>query len=170
MSNPGRKHWKAIKWLLRYLKGTSKIALCFSKNDVILEGYFDADFGGCLDTRKSTTGFIALSTIKVKYMAISKASKEMIWLKNFLEELGKKQCDSALYSDNQSAIHLAKNPMFHANTKHIQLRYHFIRGLINDGTLLLKKILGLENPTDMLTKVVTIENLKLCIVSTDLHG
>nr|KYP76617.1 Retrovirus-related Pol polyprotein from transposon TNT 1-94 [Cajanus cajan] len=58
MSNPGRKHWEAVKWLLRYLKGTSKIALCFSKNDVILEGYFDANLRGCSNTRKSTIGFV----------------------------------------------------------------------------------------------------------------
>nr|KYP43437.1 Retrovirus-related Pol polyprotein from transposon TNT 1-94 [Cajanus cajan]KYP43440.1 Retrovirus-related Pol polyprotein from transposon TNT 1-94 [Cajanus cajan]KYP43442.1 Retrovirus-related Pol polyprotein from transposon TNT 1-94 [Cajanus cajan] len=117
VSNLGRKYWEAIKWLLRYLKGTSKISLCFSKND-ILEGYFDANLGGCSDTRKSTTGFVfivggtivswmsrlqksvALSTTEAEYMAISKVGKEIIWLKNFLEELGKKQCDNALYSDN----------------------------------------------------------------------
>nr|KYP74579.1 Retrovirus-related Pol polyprotein from transposon TNT 1-94 [Cajanus cajan] len=55
MSNPGRKYWEAVKWLLRYLKGTSKIALCFSKNNIILEGYCDADLGDCSNTRKSTT-------------------------------------------------------------------------------------------------------------------
>nr|KYP73799.1 Retrovirus-related Pol polyprotein from transposon TNT 1-94 [Cajanus cajan] len=94
MSNPGKKHWEAIKWLLRYLKSTSKIALCFSKNDVILEGYSDANLGGCSDTRKSTTGFvftvggivvtwmsqlqksIALSTTEAEYMAISEAVKK----------------------------------------------------------------------------------------------
>ncbi|KAL9266778.1 Retrovirus-related Pol polyprotein from transposon TNT 1-94-like protein, partial [Drosera capensis] len=173
MSNPGRKHCEAVKWLLRYLKGTSKTSLRFSKNDVVLEGYSDADLGGCSDTRKSTTGFVftvggttvswmsrlqksvALSTTEAEYMALSEAGKEMIWLKNLLEELGRKQDDSVLYSNSQSAIHLAKNPVFHAKTKHIQLRYHFIRGLISDGTLSLRKILGSKNPADMLTKGVT---------------
>ena len=91
-------------------------------------------------------------------------------MKSFLDELGKKQVDSSLYSDSQSAIHLAKNPVFHARTKHIQLRYHFIRGLTSDGTLSLKKVLGSKNPADMLTKVVTTEKLKLCIASAGLHG
>ena len=113
---------------------------------------------------------VALSTTEAEYMAISEASKEMIWLKNSLEELGKKQADSALYSDSQSAIHLAKNPVFHARTKHIQLRYHFTRELISNGTLSLKKILGSKNPADMLTKVVTSEKLKLCIASTGLQN
>ncbi|KAD5508939.1 hypothetical protein E3N88_16642 [Mikania micrantha] len=56
--------------------------------------------------------------------------------------------DSPLYCDNQSAIHLGKNPVFHGKTKHIQQRYHFIRGLINDGTLMLEKIKGTKNPAD----------------------
>nr|KYP41692.1 Retrovirus-related Pol polyprotein from transposon TNT 1-94 [Cajanus cajan] len=58
ISNPGRKHWEAVKWLLRYMKGTSKIALYFSKNDVVLERYSNVDLGGCSDTRKRTTRFV----------------------------------------------------------------------------------------------------------------
>ena len=108
---------------------------------------------------------VSLSTTEAEYMAISEAAKEMIWLKNFLKELGKEQNSSALFSDSQSAIHLAKNPVFHARTKHIQLRYHHIRGLVEDGTIALKKILGAENPADMLTKSVTIQKLRLCMVS-----
>ena len=58
MSNPRKEHWKTVKWLLRYLKGTSKVALCFRRGDVTFEGFSDADLDGCLDTRKSTTGSI----------------------------------------------------------------------------------------------------------------
>jgi len=58
MSNTRRKHWEVVKWILCYLKRTSKTVLCFSKNDVIFEGYFDADLGGSSDTRKSTTWFV----------------------------------------------------------------------------------------------------------------
>ncbi|CAH9126150.1 unnamed protein product [Cuscuta epithymum] len=112
---------------------------------------------------------VALSTTEAEYMAIAEAAKEMIWLKNFLSELGMKQGDCDLYCDNQSAIHLAKNPVFHSRTKHIKMRYHFIRELIEDGTInLKKKILGTKNPADMLTKAVTTEKLKLCMASTGL--
>ena len=76
----------------------------------------------------------------------------------------------ALYSDNHSVIHLAKNSVFHTRMKHIQLRYHFIRELISNGTLSLNKILGSNNPVDMLTKVVANEKLKLCITSIGLHN
>lgn len=58
MSNLGVEHWEAVKWLIRYLKGTSKVALCFKRRDVILEGFSNADLGACLDTRKSTTRYI----------------------------------------------------------------------------------------------------------------
>ncbi|GJS17908.1 retrovirus-related pol polyprotein from transposon TNT 1-94 [Tanacetum coccineum] len=109
MSNPGRGHLKAVKWLLRYLKGTSKATLCFIRKEVVLEGFSDLDNGGCLDSGKSTTSYVftvggiavnwmsriqkcvAMSTTKVEYMAIAEVGKELVWLKNFLEELDKAQ-------------------------------------------------------------------------------
>ena len=105
MSNPGKEHWEAVKWLLRYLKGTSKTALCFSKKSVVLEGFTDADLGGYSDSGKSTTGYVftiggttiswmsrlqksvALSTTEAEYMAIAEAAKELIWLKNSYQNL-----------------------------------------------------------------------------------
>ncbi|KAL8097980.1 hypothetical protein AgCh_030926 [Apium graveolens] len=124
MSNPGRKHCEAVTWLLRYLKGTSKVALCF------------------ISWMSRLQKSVSLSTTEAEYMAIYEASNEMIWLKNFLEELGRKQANSALSCNSLSDIHLTKNLMFHTRTKHIQLRYHFTRELISSGTLSLKKILG----------------------------
>jgi hypothetical protein len=181
MADPGPEHWEAVKWILRYLKGTSGMALCFSGRSANLQGFVDADLGGDVDGRKSTSGYVftfgntaiswmsrlqkcvALSTTEAEYIAISEAGKEMVWLKNFLKEIGKEQDKSVLFSDSQSALCLAKNPVFHSRTKHIQLKYHYIREKINDGTLSLEKILGAENPADMLTKGVTTEKLRLCI-------
>ena len=87
-----------------------------------------------------------------------------------MDELGKKQEIGRLYSDNQSAIHLAKNSTFHSRTKHIHLKYHFIRSVLEDGELKLEKIHTSQNPTDMLTKVVTREKLRICSVSIGLQG
>ncbi|GKE22844.1 retrovirus-related pol polyprotein from transposon TNT 1-94, partial [Tanacetum coccineum] len=101
MSNPGREHWEVVKWLLCYLKGTSNATLYFSRKEVVLEGFSDSDYGGCLDLGKSTT--------EAEYMAIVKAGKELVWLNNFLEELDRAQTECVLFCDNQSAIHLAKN-------------------------------------------------------------
>ena len=103
-----------------------------------------------------------MSTTKAKYVAATEAGNEMIWLHGFLDELGKKQEMGILHSDNQNAIFLAKNLAFHSKSKHIQTKYHFIRYLIEDKLIILEKICGSKNPTDMLTKGVTIEKLKLC--------
>jgi hypothetical protein len=100
----------------------------------------DADLTGDVDSRKSTTRFVyTLGGIAVcwasklqKIMALSttEAKKEMVWLQGFLDELGKKNEKSVLHNDSQSAIFLVKNLAYHSRTKHIQLRYHFIRSLL----------------------------------------
>jgi hypothetical protein len=93
----------------------------------------------------------------------------MIWLQRFMEELGKKQENSRLHCDSESAIHLANNSTFHSNTKHIQLRYNFIRSALEDGHLKLEKIHTSQNLADMLTKGVTREKLSSCLVSVGLQ-
>ena len=90
-------------------------------------------------------------------------------MKNLVKELGKQQDESPLFSDNQNAICLAKIPILQSRCKHIELKYHFIKNLTNDGDLFLLKIIGVENPVDMLTKTVTQTKLRLCIASTDLQ-
>ena len=109
-----------------------------------------------------------MSTTEAKYVIATEAGKEMIWLNGFLDELGKKQEMGIPYSDNQSAIFLAKNSTFHSKSKHIQTKYHFIYYLIEDKLVILEKICGSKNPADMLTKDVTIEKLKLCAASVGL--
>ncbi|KAH9289836.1 hypothetical protein KI387_033953 [Taxus chinensis] len=139
------------------------------------------------DTRRSMTGYVytvggievswisrlqklvALSTTEAKYVSAIEASKEMIWLQNFLEELRHNQEEGKLHSDNQSDIHLAKNFSFHSRTKHIQLRYNFIRTTLEEEKLKLEKIYTSKNPTDMMTKVVTREKLKLGSTLVGLH-
>ncbi|PON61539.1 hypothetical protein PanWU01x14_144550 [Parasponia andersonii] len=153
-----------------------------------LQGYVDADMAGDIDGRKSTTRYVftfgstaiswvsklqkivALSTTEAEYVAVTDASKELIWLQSFLEELSQNYGKSTLHCDSQSVIHLAKNPVYHARTKHIQVRYHFIRSALEDGVLVLEKIPGSKNPADMLTKTVTIDKLKLCSASIGLQA
>ncbi|KAE8662902.1 Surfeit locus protein 2, putative isoform 3 [Hibiscus syriacus] len=84
---------------------------------------------------------------------------------SLLEELGKKQENNVLYCESKCVIHLAKNSSFHSRTKHIQLRYHFIQSLLEDEILKFEKINGAQNPTDILTKTVTTDKLKLCSAS-----
>ncbi|GKD95944.1 hypothetical protein Tco_1379841 [Tanacetum coccineum] len=173
ISNTGKEHWKAVKWLLRYLKGTSKATLCFNRKVVVLEGFFNSDYGGCLDLGNSLTVYVftvggitvswmsriqkcvAMSTTEAEYMDIVEAGKELVWLKNFLEELDRAQIVSVMYCDNQSVIYLTKNHVFRGRTNHIKIRYYYIRELVSEVTLSLMKILGAENPTDIFTKMMT---------------
>ena len=96
LSNPGKDHWAVVKWILRYLRGTSRVCLCFGSGEPFLDGYLDADMAGDLDSRKSTSGFlmifvggavswqsklqkcVALSTTKAEYMAVTEACKEAL--------------------------------------------------------------------------------------------
>ncbi|CAH9062481.1 unnamed protein product [Cuscuta epithymum] len=180
LSNPGKEHWEAVKWILRYLKGTTKLSLCYGGADPVLEGYTDADMAGDTDSRKSTSGYIytfaggtvswqsrlqkcvALSTTEAEYIAAAEAGKEMLWLKRFLQELGIHQKEYKVHCDSQSALDLSKNSMYHSRTKHIDIRYHWIRETIDQQLLRLVKINTKENPSDMLTKVVTRDKLELC--------
>jgi len=148
----------------------------------------DSDLAGDIDSRKSTTGYVftlgsaavswvsrlqkivTISTTEAKYVAVTEACKEMVWLRSFMKELGKEQDNSKLFNDSQSAIHLAKNATFHSRTKHIDIKYHFIRSLLEDGLFTLQKINTRDNPADMFTKVVTVEKLKSCSASMGLSA
>ncbi|GKB69948.1 putative RNA-directed DNA polymerase [Tanacetum coccineum] len=99
---------------------------------------------------------------EAEYMAATEACKELLWLKRFLREIGFKQQHYAVLCDNQSAIHLAKNSMFHKRTKHIDIHYHWIRDVIEDGMFELNKVHTDDNRSDMLTKTVAREKLKVC--------
>ena len=99
---------------------------------------------------------------------MTKASTEMIWLQSLSVELRFTRVMNVLHSDNQNAIDLANISTFHSNTKHIPLRYHFIRFLLEDRVLTLMKIQGNMNLVDMLTKTVIIKRLELCVVSVGL--
>ncbi|KAH9648557.1 hypothetical protein KPL70_025642 [Citrus sinensis] len=172
MANPGGKHWIAVKRILRYIRGTSDVALCYRGSEFTVRGYVDSDFAGDLDKRKSTTGYVftlagvavswvsklqtvvALSTTEAEYMAATQACKEAIWIQRLLEELGHKQQKIPVFCDSQSALHVARNPAFHSRTKHIGVQYHFVREVVQDGSVDLQKIHTKENLADVLTKPI----------------
>ena len=96
-------------------------------------------------------------------MTITEAEKEAIWLQGLLRELGIGQEEITIFCDSQSAIQLAKNQVYHARTKHIDVRYHFIREIIKDGGVIMQKIHTTDNPADMLTKVVIVVKFQHCL-------
>ena len=186
MHDPGKEHWQAVKWILRYILNTVDVGLTFQQDDQLIVGYCDSDYASDLDKRRSTTGYIftyanapvswkstlqstvALSTTEAEYMAVTEAVKEAIWLQGLLGELGVQQEHVKVYCDSQSAIHLAKNQVYHARTKHIDVRYHFVREVLEEGGVEIQKIHTTENPADMLTKIVPAVKLHHCMNLTNI--
>ncbi|KAK4409816.1 Retrovirus-related Pol polyprotein from transposon TNT 1-94 [Sesamum angolense] len=169
MSNAGLPHWEALKWLLRYLNGSVSAGIKFSKHTdgVSLVGYVDSNYANDRDSRRSTTSYVftlcgaciswksqlqnivALSTTEAEYIATTEAFKEAIWLKGILTEIGFLNKKVTIFSDSQSSIQLCKNPVFHDRTKHIDVRYHFIRDIVGKEIINLEKINSENNPADM---------------------
>ncbi|KAG8491586.1 hypothetical protein CXB51_014658 [Gossypium anomalum] len=126
----------------------------FGKTEDGVIGYVDVDFARDLDRRRSLK--VASSTTEAEYMAITEACKEAIWLKGLFSELNEDLQISTVFCDSQSAIFLTKDQMFHERTKHIDVRYHFVREIIARGDIVVSKISTHENPTDMMTKSLPI--------------
>ena len=173
-SNPGQGHWKAVKRVLRYLKGTADYALCYQGSDLQLEGYTDADWAGDLDERRSTSGFvfllgcgaiswsskkqtcIALSTMEAEFVAFSSAVQEVVWLRNFLDHLidASDSGPVPINCDSQAAIAYAKDPKFHCKTKHIDIRYKFAKDFVKRKEVDIRYISTHDMIADPLTKAI----------------
>lgn len=112
-------------------------------------GYVFRFDGGSICWKSILQDVVALSTTEAKYMAITEAGKEVAWLSGLVNELGFKQDSMVLHCDSQSAIHLAKNQVYRARTKHIVVQYHKIREWVSSGDVSLSKILTSENASNM---------------------
>ena len=170
-----------MKWILRYLHGTSDTCLEFDRNNNSLAGFVDSDYAGDLDKRRSLTGYVfciggcavswkatlqhvvALSTMEAEYMAITEAIKEALWLKGLFGELSLHQGVITIYCDSQSAIHLTKDQMYHERTKHIDVKFHFIRDTIAEDKVSIQKIDTRDNPANMFTKPLLVAKFKHCM-------
>ncbi|WVZ23807.1 hypothetical protein V8G54_002351 [Vigna mungo] len=167
MVNPGPTHCEALKWMLRYIRGSLGTGLSFQNNfqgGGYIEGFFDSDFAGCMDTRKSRSGYVftlfgiavswrstlqsvvALSTTEAEYYALAEGVKEALWLKGLVRELG---------FDQKS--------IYHSRTKHIDVKLHFVRSIVESGDVQICKIASEENPADMLTKPLAKERFLLLL-------
>jgi hypothetical protein len=174
-ANPGKVHYEAAKRILRYLKGTAHLGLNFggSNDRVDLVGWTDSDWAQDPDTRKSVGGFtfevtsgsvswsskkqptVALSTVEAEYMAASNATKEAIWLRVLLKDLGFTQVKATtIHADNQGCIALAQNPVSHSRAKHIDIRHHFIRERIQNREIDLKFCPTKDMIADIFTKAL----------------
>ena len=171
IQNPGPAHWEGLKRIINYLGSTKDLWLTFGgRKDTLIEGFCDADWAS-QKHRHSISGFsfhyglgavswsskrqniVSLSSTEAEYVAQTHATKEGIWLKSFISEIGGGEGKPLTIScDNQGAIALAKDNKFHARTKHIDLRYHFIREAVEDGKIQVKYVPTDENVSDIFTK------------------
>ena len=104
-----------------------------------------------------------MSTIEVEYIGITKAVKKVLWLRRLIAELGVEQSKITLFNDSWSALLSAQNSVYHARTKHIDMRYHRIRELVKKGKVELMKILTKKNQSNALMKVLPKDNFQMCV-------
>ncbi|KAL8116714.1 hypothetical protein AgCh_023023 [Apium graveolens] len=172
-SNPGQEHWSAVKTILKYLRRTKEYMLIYKASDLFPLGYTDSDFQSDRDKRKSTSGYvftlgggaviwrsvkqkcIADSTMEAEYVAASEAAKEAVWFRNFLLDLDvvlNLPMSLMVYCDNTGAVANSKEPRDHKAAKHIERKYHLIRGIVKRGDIVVAHISSEDNRADLFTK------------------
>jgi Reverse transcriptase (RNA-dependent DNA polymerase)/gag-polypeptide of LTR copia-type/Zinc knuckle len=184
VSNPSESQWKALKRVMRYLYTTRDYCLTLGGSSAAVSGYTDSDWAsqlhrhsisgyayflgeGCVTWSSKKQPIIALSTAEAEYVAGTHSSKEASWIRAFMSEI-----DSAyegavpLACDNQSAIAMTKDARYHARTKHIDIRYHYIREQVESDRLAISYVPSEENVADIFTKAlprVQFEYLVRCL-------
>ena len=182
--NPGIEHWKAVKHLFRYLKGSLDYKLVYGPSDspALFTTYTDADHGGDPDNGRSTGGYaiiigggavswssrlqsvVSLSTTEAEYIAAVEAGKEIIWMRNLLTEFGFSiTSPSPLLIDNNSAVTVAKNPEHHGRMKHLDLRFHWLRDTVEAGHISPTHIPTTTQAADIFTKPLKRPKIDVCL-------
>jgi hypothetical protein len=176
MEAPCSDHLAAIKRIIRYVAGTPDHGLHYTRRkdeQIKLVGYSDADLAGDINTRRSTSGVIfflsrnpitwqaakqrvvALSSCEAEYIAAAGAACQGIWLARLLTDMIKTEVAAPeLKVDNQSAIALSKNPVFHNRSKHIDIRYHYLCECVDEGLINITYTATEEQLADLLTKAL----------------
>jgi hypothetical protein len=173
MQRPTTEHQQAVKRILRYVAGTSDYGLHYPRcpGAAHFIGYSDSDHAGDIDTSKSTSGtlfflgkcpiswqsvkqqVVALSSCEAEYIAATTASTQALWLARLLGDLLGRDAEAVeLRVDSKSALALAKNPVFHERSKHIRVKYHFIRSCLEEGSVRANYINTQDQLADFLTK------------------
>ncbi|CAL9026178.1 unnamed protein product [Prunus brigantina] len=172
-SDPKESHLFAVKRIIKYVSGTIGFGLWYTYDTCVnLVGYSDVDWAGCSDDRKSTSGgvfyvgnnlvawhskkqnSVSLSTAEAEYVAAGSCCTQLLWMRQMLEDYGLAQSCFLIYCDNMSAIDISKNPVQHSRTKHIDIRHHFIRDLVEDKILSLEFVPSEKQLADILTKAL----------------
>lgn len=187
----GSAHVTAAKHLLRYIRGSLEVGLTFRRHAVPtreLWGYADADYANDVDTCRSTTGYtitvggstvcwrsrrqhsVALSTTEAEYMAMGDCAKHLIWFRRLMYILTLKNIPTTpvrmlpnvVFNDNNGAVFLSKEAAVNSRSKHIDIRHHFLRDLVKEGTIRPAMIDTKSMPADYLTKAANAIVLQRC--------
>jgi hypothetical protein len=177
-SNPGIPHWEAVKQIFHYLNGMHDLWLTYGETSQVLEGYANAD-GSMGEDRCAITGYaflidggaiswsskrqkiVSLSTTESEYVVATHRMKEALWLRSLLSKVFQPiKPPTTLFSDNQAAISLTKDHQYHTCTKHIDVHYHFIQWVIEQGSLCLVYCPTNDMVVDTLTKALPSAKVK----------
>ncbi|CAI0547259.1 unnamed protein product [Linum tenue] len=184
MESPTRQHLLAAKRVLRYLKGSADSGIWYRKGDGEdkLLGYTDSDYAGDVDDRRSTSGYVfflaggavswaskkqpivTLSTTEAEFIAAAYCVAHCVWLRRILESVGWSSSvaeKTTILCDNSSAIKLSRNPVLHGRSKHIDVRFHFIRELVKEGVVELEYCRSEEQVADIMTKALKLESFQI---------
>jgi len=174
LNSPRTNHWDAVMRILRYLKKSPGMGLLYENHGHLnIVGYTDADYAGSITDRRSTSGYcifvggnliswkskkqsvVSRSSAEAEYRAMAYTTCELIWLRQFLEDLGFKQTrPMELVCDNQAATHIANNPVFHERTKHIEVDCHFLREKILQNIVTTSHVQSNDQLADLFTKAL----------------
>jgi transposase InsO family protein len=188
--NPGMTHWSAVKRIIRYIKGTIDHGIVLGGDTQLkLEGFSDADWANDIDSRRSRTGYsfflgdgcvswqskrqatVALSTTEAEYMSLSSACQELLWILSLTDEIGYPlPRPVTMHQDNKGCIELTKNNKNHPNTKHIDIRHHFIKDLVEKGTVTMQFRPTKTMTADIFTKALAAPRFQELRDSLNVHS
>lgn len=178
LENPSQEDVLKLKRVFRYLAGTVTLGITFHFGIAKeLHCYSDSDFGGCSKTGRSTSGvvimfaggiiswisqrqsMVATSTTEAEIVAANEATKEIIWVTKLFASFIKFDHVPILQVDNSAAVKLSQNPEFHRRTKHIDMKYFFIREKVLEGKLNVQQISTEDQVADIMTKALPKQRL-----------
>nr|GEW56680.1 copia protein [Tanacetum cinerariifolium] len=181
-AKPTEKHLKEVKRIFRYFQGTINTGLWYTKDSGFeLTGFSDADYAGCKDTFKSTSdgtqflgeklvswsskkqGCTTLSTAEAEYLSLSVCCAQVLWMRTQLMDYGFHFNKIPIYYDSKSAIAIFCNPVQHLRTKHIAVRYHFIKEHVEKGTIKLYFVKTDYQLADIFTKALPIDRFNYLV-------
>nr|GEW02321.1 hypothetical protein [Tanacetum cinerariifolium] len=188
-AKPTEKHLKEVKRIFRYLRGTFNTGLWYTKDSGFeLTGFPYADYAGCKDTLKSTSGgaqFLgknlvswsskkqdctALSTEEAEYVSLSASCAQVLWMRTQLTDYGFHLNMIPIYYDSKSAIAISYNPVQHSRTKHVAVRYHFIKEHVEKGTIELYFVKTDFQLANLFTKALPADRFNYLVRRLGMHS